>query len=195
MVAVANSQIVVLGDSLSSGYKMDVELGWVNLIQNSLTACHSGYEVVNLSTSGDTTRNGLTKIKRALDTNPEILVLELGGNDGLRGLPPFAIRQNLEKIIEMTLKNDTQLLLIGIRIPPNYGQPYAEKFYKIYTDLAKEYSLPFVEFLLEGVALEKSLMLSDGIHPTSEAQPIIAGNVWPVLKPLLSKEKVDNCTL
>lgn len=194
-VGFANNQIVVLGDSLSSGYKMDEKLGWVNLIHEALASCDSGYEVVNLSVSGDTTRSGLSKIKQALKYEPKVLVLELGGNDGLRGLPIFTIKRNLEKMIKETLDAGSQILLIGIQIPPNYGSQYTREFHKIYTDLASEYSLPFVEFLLDGVALNDDLMLADGIHPNAKAQPIIANHVWPSLKPLLSKEKVNNCSL
>lgn len=191
----ATAQIVVIGDSLSSGYKMDPKLGWVNLINNKLTECNLSYEMVNLSTSGDTTRIGLEKLSFALENKPEIVIIELGGNDGLRGVSLKSIHNNLNKMIEQSLDSGSIVLLLGIKLPPNYGASFTKQFHNIYQDLAKQHSLPFVSFILEGVAQNKSLMRSDGIHPTSQAQPFIANHVWSTLSTLLPKQAIKVCGL
>jgi len=182
--------LLVLGDSLSAGYGIRIEESWVALLQSRLREQGYGYHVVNASVSGETTSGGLARLPRALDVHkPRILVLELGGNDGLRGLPLEGIRKNLESMILASRSAGALVLLVGMRMPSNYGVPYVQGFHANYQDLAKRYSVPLVPFILEGVALDGRLMQSDGIHPTAPAQRRLLDNVWPVLKPLLGAPK------
>lgn len=189
LVHVANAAqpvILVLGDSLSAGYGVPQGKGWVHLLDERLRSRGRSYRVVNASISGDTTRGGLARIGDALDTyRPAILVLELGGNDGLRGLPLAETRRNLEGIIKVSQAAGARVLLVGIQLPPNYGPAYTERFKAIYPQLAERYRLPLVPFLLEGVATEPVLMQTDGIHPREEAQGRLLNNVWPYLEPML----------
>jgi len=184
--APAQRTIVVLGDSLSAGYGIKVEQGWVRLLEQRLASEGYGYRVVNASVSGETTQGGLARLPRALETHkPAIVIVELGGNDGLRGLQLAASRDNLARIIEKARAAKAQVLLVGMMIPPNYGPRYGEDFRKMFSDLAGKYSLAFVPFLLDQVALKPELMQADGIHPNSAGQPQILKNLWPELKPLL----------
>ena len=184
--APAQRTIVVLGDSLSAGYGIKVEQGWVRLLEQRLASEGYGYRVVNASVSGETTQGGLARLPRALETHkPAIVIVELGGNDGLRGLQLAASRDNLAKIIEKARTAKAQVLLVGMMIPPNYGPRYGEDFRKMFSDLAGKYSLAFVPFLLDQIALNPELMQADGIHPNSAGQPQILKNLWPELKPLL----------
>lgn len=184
----AEPTILVLGDSLSSGYGMNAAQGWVSLLQRRLTEAGYPQRVVNASISGDTSRGGLARLPAALEQHrPDIVILELGGNDGLRALPLKALEENLMAMIELSRKADAQVILAGMRIPPNYGPGYAERFHALYSQLAERYRLPLIPFLLEGVALDARLMQSDGIHPNVEAQARIVDNVWPVLEPLLKR--------
>ena len=184
--APAQRTIVVLGDSLSAGYGIKVEQGWVRLLEQRLASEGYGYRVVNASVSGETTQGGLARLPRALETHkPAIVIVELGGNDGLRGLQLAASRDNLAKIIEKARSAKAQVLLVGMMIPPNYGPRYGEDFRKMFSDLAGKYSLAFVPFLLDQIALNPELMQADGIHPNSAGQPQILKNLWPELKPLL----------
>ena len=176
----------MLGDSLSAGYGIKVEQGWVNLLAQRLATEGYGYRVVNASVSGETTQGGLARLPRALETHkPAIVVVELGGNDGLRGLPLAASRENLAKIIELARAGKARVLLVGMMIPPNYGPRYGEEFRQMFATLASEYSLAFVPFLLDQVALKPELMQADGIHANAAGQPKILANLWPELKPLL----------
>jgi len=178
--------IVVLGDSLSAGYGIKVEQGWVNLLAQRLATEGYGYRVVNASVSGETTQGGLARLPRVLETHkPAIVVVELGGNDGLRGLPLATSRENLAKIIELARASKARVLLVGMMIPPNYGPRYGEEFRQMFATLAGEYSLAFVPFLLDQVALKPELMQADGIHANAAGQPKILANLWPELKPLL----------
>ena len=178
--------IIVLGDSLSAGYGIKVEQGWVRLLEQRLASEGYGYRVVNASVSGETTQGGLARLPRALETHkPAIVIVELGGNDGLRGLQLAASRDNLSKIIEKARAAKAQVLLVGMMIPPNYGPRYGEEFREMFAALAREYSLAFVPFLLDQVALKPELMQADGIHPNAAGQPQILENLWPRLKPLL----------
>jgi acyl-CoA thioesterase-1 len=178
--------LLVFGDSVSAGYGIRIEEGWVALLQSRLQNQGYGYRVVNASVSGETTAGGLARLPRALQLHrPKIVVIELGGNDGLRGLPLAEVRKNLEAMMRAARASGAKVLLIGMRLPPNYGGPYVDSFQATYGDLSKHYSVPLVPFLLEGVALDGRLMQPDGIHPTAAAQPRLLDNVWPVLKPLL----------
>lgn len=189
----AQSNILILGDSLSTGYKMKPNESWVALISQTLEQCQSQYEVINLSTAGDTTRNGLQKLPLALEKDPAVVVIELGGNDGLRGLPLIHIRKNIEKLIKMSLEKDAKVLLLGMKLPPNYGKQYTEQFHDIYVAMSKEYDLAFIDFILEDFALNSDYMNSDGIHPTAKAQPLIAEQIWSKLITLLSSNIKDKC--
>jgi acyl-CoA thioesterase-1 len=178
--------ILVLGDSLSSAYGLDVDKGWVNLLAKRLQENRSGYRVVNASISGDTTNSGATRLPQALARyRPDIVVVELGGNDGLRGLPLSVTRANLERIVNDSQAAGARVLLLGMRLPPNYGPAYVNAFHAIYEELADQYQASRVPFLLDGIGGVEGMMQADGIHPRSEAQPLMLENVWPHLKPLL----------
>ncbi len=178
--------IIVLGDSLSAGYGVKVQEGWVSLLAKRLASEGYGYRVVNASVSGETTQGGLARLPRALQTHkPAIVIVELGGNDGLRGLPLAASRENLRKTIELSLAAKARVVLVGMVIPPNYGQRYGQEFRDMFAALAKQQSLAFVPFFLDKVALDPKLMQADGIHPNSAGQPQMLENLWPKLKPLL----------
>lgn len=180
--------ILVLGDSLSAAYGMRLDQGWVALLQSRLRAQGYGHRVVNASSSGETTGGGLARLPRALQTHrPALVVVELGGNDGLRGLPVPQVRRNLEAIIDQSQRAGARVLLLGMRIPPNYGPTYARQFEQVYADLARERRVASVPFLLQDVALDDTLMQQDGIHPTVRAQPMLLDAVWPRLEPLLEK--------
>lgn len=175
--------ILVMGDSLSAAYGIDPQAGWVNLLKQRLGDEH---EVVNASISGETTSGGSGRLPDILrQYHPDIVLLELGGNDGLRGLSPQQMQVNLAKMIERSQEAGAEVLLLGIEVPPNYGPAYTQAFREVFTQLASEHDVPLVPFLLEGVDLD-GMLQSDGIHPTAEAQPIILENVWPKLEPMLS---------
>ncbi len=178
--------VIVLGDSLSAGYGIKLQEGWVKLLEQRLASKGYGYRVVNASISGETTQGGLARLPRALSTHkPDIVIVELGGNDGLRGLPLATSRDNLRRIIELSRDAKARVVLVGMIIPPNYGPRYGQQFRDMYADLAKTYSLPFVPFFLDKVALEPGLMQDDGIHPNAKGQPQMLENLWPKLEPLL----------
>jgi len=180
--------ILIMGDSLSAGYGVSVDATWVSLLQQRLDAEGYEYQVVNASVSGETTGGARSRLGRALQLHaPAIVVLELGGNDGLRALPLNQIRQNLEDMITRSQQAGAKVLVAGMRIPPNYGPAYAESFHRIFGELAKKHGIANVEFFLEGVALDESLMQADGIHPNAAAQSKLLDNLWPALKPLLKK--------
>ncbi len=184
--------ILVLGDSLSSNYGMDSRQGWVELLRQRLAASAYRYEVINASISGDTTSGGLTRLPQALQRHrPAIVIIELGGNDGLRALPLTEMRNNLAAMIEQSRAAGADVLLIGMQIPPNYGPAYTAKFRTVYEDLARQYQVPLVPFLLDGVATDLSLMQGDGMHPRPEAQPRILDNLWPYLARMLSGQKTS----
>jgi acyl-CoA thioesterase-1 len=186
MTAMADPVIVVLGDSISAGYGIEVEQGWVALLQQKLLKTHSRYSISNASISGETTGGGLARIDPILtELKPAIVLLQLGANDGLRGLSPVQMKINLAEITRRAQKAGAQVLLLGMKIPPNYGKRYVDLFYNVYPQLAKELNIPLVPFLLEDVALNKDLMQADGLHPNAQAQPILAGKIEPYLFPLL----------
>jgi acyl-CoA thioesterase-1 len=182
----AQPTIVVLGDSLSAGYGIKIQESWVNLLAQRLASEGYGYRVVNASVSGETTQGGLARLPRALETHkPAIVIVELGGNDGLRGLPLNTSRDNLDRIISLARAAKARVLLVGMVIPPNYGPRYGQEFREMFTGLAAKYPVGFVPFLLDQVALDPQLMQADGIHANARGQPRMLENVWPKLKPLL----------
>lgn len=182
----ATQTILVFGDSLSAAYGIDKNHGWVNLLQKELVENHYDYKVINASISGETTAGGLSRIQQQLEQHqPNIVILALGANDGLRGLEIKQIKTNLEKIIKKGQNAKAKILLLGIKIPPNYGFTYTKQFEQIYFDLAKVHKLSFRPFFLEGISGEPSLNQEDGIHPNAQAQPLIVDNIWSALLTLL----------
>ncbi len=187
--AVASDRtILVFGDSLSAALGLRPEQGWVELLARRLHSQGYGYEVVNASVSGETSSGGLQRLPRALELHrPTVVVLELGANDGLRGLPVDAMRANLAQMVQLSQAAGARVLLVGIRLPPNYGQHYGEQFAGVFSALAQGDHLPLVPFLLQDVALDPKLMQEDGLHPNAAGEPVVLENVWPHLKPLLNK--------
>ena len=180
--------IMVFGDSLSAGYGLDSQSGWVKLLEKRITESKLDYQVINASISGNTSGNGLGRIKTDLDLHkPDILILELGGNDGLRGHPPSLFKSNMEKIIKISQANKVQVLLLGMKLPPSYGQRYSLAFEAVYRDLSDIYGVSLVPFFMDKVGVNKELMQNDGIHPNKDGQPFLLDNVWPHLKPMLEK--------
>ena len=184
--ATATPTILVLGDSLSAGYGLDANQGWVHLLKQKLRAEGFSHHVVNASVSGETTAGGLARLPILLDRHkPQMVLVELGGNDGLRALPVAALRKNLEQIVDLTRKSGAEPVLFEMRIPENYGATYTEAFTRAFTDIAKTKKAPLVPFLLSRFATDPAAFLDDGIHPSAKAQPVIVETVWPFLKPLL----------
>lgn len=178
--------IVVLGDSLSAGYGINVREGWVSLLSQKLSSEGYGYKVVNASVSGETTQGGVARLPRVLELHkPEIVIIELGGNDGLRGLSLAASRDNLQRAIDLARGAKAKVLLVGMMIPPNYGPRYGKDFQDMFSTLASKNSIALVPFLLDEVALKPELMQEDGIHPNAKGQPRMLENVWPSLQKLL----------
>jgi len=183
--------IVVLGDSLSASYGVPVEQGWVALLQGRLKKEGYEYRVVNASASGETTGGALARLPRTLEKQrPDIVIVELGGNDGLRGLPIADVRKNFDSILHLSQQAGARILLVGMRIPPNYGPAYTQAFHGLYGELAARHKVPLVPFFLDGIALDDSLMQEDGLHPNARAQPRLLDEVWPMLKPLLKKPAI-----
>jgi acyl-CoA thioesterase-1 len=179
----------VFGDSISAGYGLaHIDQGWVGMLTEKLKGEGYGYQVVNASVSGETTAGGLARLPRALEVHhPQLVILELGGNDGLRALPIDQMRANLAAMIDLTKRSGARVLLLGMRIPPNYGPEYTEKFSSVFAEVARARDVPLVPFLLAEVAQSPDLMQQDGIHPNQFGQPKLLAAVWPILKPLLSK--------
>jgi acyl-CoA thioesterase I len=187
--AVASARtILVFGDSLSAAYGIRPEEGWVALLGQRLQAQGYGYQIVNASVSGETSGGGLERLPRALQLHrPSLVILELGANDALRGLPLGMTRENLASMVRLSQSVGARVLLIGLRLPPNYGPRYTEQFAGMFPALANQYHLPLVPFLLEKVALVPERMQPDGLHPNAQGQPSILDTVWPYLQPLLNK--------
>jgi acyl-CoA thioesterase-1 len=180
--------LVVVGDSLSAAYGMETARGWVALLQARAAERGWPHRVVNASISGDTTRGGRSRLAGVLERHrPAVVVIELGGNDGLRGIPPEESERNLEAMVQEAQGAGARVLLVGIRLPPNYGPAFAERFGAAFGNVATRQGVPLVPFLLEGVGGNPELMLEDGIHPRAEAQPRLLENVWPYLEPLLAE--------
>jgi acyl-CoA thioesterase-1 len=181
--------ILVFGDSISAGYGLArVEQGWVGMLRAKLKDEGYGYQVVNASVTGETTAGGLARLPRALALHhPRVVILELGGNDGLRALPIDQMRSNLGKMVDLTVDSGAQVLVLGMRIPPNYGPEFTEKFFAVFADVARDKKAPLVPFLLNDIALSPNLMQADGVHPNELGQPKLLDNVWPRLRPLLRK--------
>lgn len=179
-------RILVLGDSLSAAYGLPREAGWVALLQTRLQAQKFPHRVVNASISGETTAGGRTRLPALLkEHRPQVVILALGANDGLRGLSLQQTQDNLDAMIRSAKASGAGVLLIGMKLPPNYGPAYTERFQALYGTLARRHHLAFVPFLLERIATERALFQADGLHPTAEAQPLMLDTVWPTLKPLL----------
>ncbi|SFY10622.1 acyl-CoA thioesterase-1 [Pseudomonas sp. NFPP02] len=182
----AAGTILIVGDSISAGFGLDTRKGWVALLEQRLKQEGFDDKVVNASISGDTSAGGLARLPAALTTHkPDVVVIELGGNDGLRGQPPAQLQQNLASMIQQSRDSGAKVLLLGMQIPPNYGKRYVEDFAKVFGDVAQKEKVPFVPFFLEGVGGHPELMQADGLHPAVGAQDKLLENVWPTLKPLL----------
>lgn len=178
--------LLIVGDSISAAYGIQSEYAWSHLLSSKLTQAKMSYQVINASISGDTTINGLNRFKPLLDKyQPKIVIIELGGNDGLRGLSVKQMKHNLKRMIELCQQQKSQVLLAGMKIPPNYGKRYTQAFYQVYTELSKEHSVELIPFLLEGIGGVPELMQSDGIHPNKKAQPLILDIVWKKLQVML----------
>jgi acyl-CoA thioesterase-1 len=185
-LAAQSKVILVYGDSLSAGYGIRVEQGWVSLLAQRTQKEGYGFRVVNASVSGETTAGGLSRLPHTLAVQqPSIALLELGANDGLRGLPLDLTRGNLDQMITLLQNQHVAVLLLGLRMPPNYGERYTTVFANMYQQLAAAHKIALLPFLLEGVALTPGLMQADGLHPNEQGQPLLLDNVWPKLLPLL----------
>jgi acyl-CoA thioesterase-1 len=186
--ATAAGTILVYGDSLSAAYGIGQKEGWVTLLEERLKQRRLDYSVANASISGETTSGGATRIDDALARfKPDVVIVALGGNDGLRGLPASEMKANLERIVRAAQARKAKVLVAGMRMPPNYGQKYNQEFQQVFVDVAKELRTGYVPFLLDGMADKRDLFLSDQIHPSAQAQPIILDTVWKGLEPLLKR--------
>ena len=186
LAAWAGGTILVYGDSLSAAYGLSQDAGWSSLLQAKLKQEGLDYTVVNASISGETSSGGAARIGEALKAHrPKLVIVALGANDGLRGLPLAQMRANLAKIVRASQKGRSRVLLVGMRLPPNYGASYTRQFEQVYADVAREYKTAFTPFLLEGMAERRELFQPDNIHPTAAAQPVLLDNVWKALAPML----------
>ena len=182
--------ILVFGDSISAGFGMDVDQGWVHLLSQRLKKEDPGYRVVNASVSGETTSGGLVRLPKSLQIHhPAIVVLELGGNDGLRGYPVDIVEQNLGAMTQLALDSGAKVLLIGMVLPPNYGQRYIDSFEAMYPRIAAKFNVPLIPALLDGIATPAKLLQADGIHPKPEAQPMLLDEIWVKLKPMMPADQ------
>jgi len=180
--------LLVFGDSLSSAYGIGAREGWVTLLEERLQRKRFDYSVVNASISGETTSGGATRIGEALQrARPAVVIVALGGNDGLRGLSAAQMNANLSRIIVAAKSRGARVLLVGVRVPPNYGPRYVDEFKAVFTELAERHRVPLVPYMLEGIGEHRKLMQRDNIHPTAAAQPQILENIWPTLEPLLKR--------
>ena len=186
----APTRLLVLGDSLSAAHGVQRQAGWVAQLRERLAHRQGDYQVINASIGGDTTRGGRSRLPAALaDHDSDIVIIELGGNDGLRGIPLAETRRNLASMIETARDHEARVLLVGVRLPTNYGDDFIQRFLATYRDLAKQYDVALVEKFLAGVADNPELMQSDGIHPSAEAQPQLLTNIWPKLAAMLDETR------
>ena len=186
----ASAALLVLGDSLSSAHRIAPEAGWVHLLELRLQTTNTSLTVVNASISGETTAGGLARLPKLLaDNKPALVIVELGANDGLRGLPLADIRTNLQRILTAIHAAGARSVLLGIELPINYGPQYRDGLRQMYRGLAQEFNAPLVPFLLDGVALNPDLMQDDGLHPKAAGEPQVLDNIWPVLEPALKSLK------
>ncbi|MGO1462711.1 MAG: arylesterase [Marinobacter sp.] len=186
--AMAGQQtLLILGDSLSAAYGVPSETAWVQLLRQRMQDNGlDNWQVVNASISGETTDGGVRRLPELIEKNsPSVVIIELGGNDGLRGFPPKVIKSNLASMVERVQNSGAQAVLVGMQIPPNYGQRYTHMFAELFPAISDSYNTALVPFFLEGIYNKDTLMQDDGIHPTAEAQPMLLENIWPVLSPLL----------
>ncbi|MCQ3831118.1 arylesterase [Microbulbifer elongatus] len=182
--------LLILGDSISAAYGLDEREGWVQLLRDRLAEQELAVKVVNASISGETSAGGLTRLPRLLrEHSPDWLVLELGGNDGLRGYPPRALQNNLAQMVKLAREGGAEVLILGMQMPPNYGKAYTKAFAAVYPKVAEEQQVPLVPFFLETVALVEGAMQTDGIHPTAKAQPALLDHVWPCLEAILKNNE------
>ena len=185
----APKTVLVLGDSLSAEYGLNRGSGWVALLEKKLKAERITARIVNASISGETTSGGRSRLPALIKQHkPDVVVIELGANDGLRGLPVVQAEDNLRAMVDLSKKNKAEVLLIGMRMPPNYGRTYTEQFFNMYTKLSDKYKAPLVPFMLEGVAEQPKLFQADRLHPNADAHPIILANIWPKFKPLVKAQ-------
>jgi acyl-CoA thioesterase I len=184
---VAQQNLLLVGDSISAAYGMSLREGWANLLQQRLDSQGTHWQVVNASISGETSAGAAHRLPALLEQHaPGIVIIELGGNDGLRGYPIKQLRANLQQMIQQSQAMGAQVILVGMEIPPNYGARYTQMFRDAFVRVAEQESVALVPFLLDGVAVKPELMQKDGIHPTVEAQPLLLDNIWPTLEPLLT---------
>lgn len=184
--AAAAGTVLIVGDSISAAFGLDTRIGWVALLEQRMKQEDFTDKVINASISGDTSAGGRARLPALLaEHKPELVILELGGNDGLRGQQPTQLQQNLASMIDSSRDAGAKVLLLGMQIPPNYGPRYTNAFKEVYTNLAAEKKVPLVPFFLEGVGGVPELMQADGLHPAANAQQKLLENVWPTLKPLL----------
>jgi acyl-CoA thioesterase-1 len=182
-------KILVVGDSLSAGYGVTTEQRWVTLLAQRLQEHCGSFSVVNASISGDTSKGGLSRLPTLLTNHqPDVVVIELGGNDGLRGIAIKTMRHNLQQMVDLAKQANASVLLLGVRLPANYGDDFVNAFHQVYFDVAKRESVPLVPFFLQDVALNRHLMQADGIHPNDKAQPIMLENVWPALHSMITTD-------
>ncbi|MBC9250607.1 arylesterase [Pseudomonas alcaligenes] len=178
--------LLVVGDSISAAFGLDTRQGWVSLLEKRLAEGGLAYQVVNASISGDTSSGGLARLPALLaEHRPQVVIIELGGNDGLRGQAPGQLQQNLASMIEQSRAAGAQVLLLGMRLPPNYGTRYTQAFAEVYSTLARDKQVALVPFFMEGVGGVDGMIQSDGIHPSAAAQTRLLDNAWPLLQPLL----------
>ncbi|WP_323133271.1 arylesterase [Marinomonas communis] len=180
--------LMVFGDSLSAAYNLRQQQGWVSLLGEQINQSHPDITIINASISGETTQGGLARLPKLLETHqPTWVVLELGANDGLRGYPLNQAKQNLASMIELIQQHSADIVLLGNHLPSNYGRTYTTQFFNLYKELAEQYQIAYVPFMLENVALDPSLMQNDGLHPNAKGQPVVLNNITPALLPLLNK--------
>ena len=190
MNSASASTLLVMGDSLSAAYNLRQEVGWVSLLENQLSQSNPEIKVVNASVSGETSQGGLSRFSVLLKQyKPRWIILELGANDALRGYPLTQTSKNIEKMIEQAQQSNARVLLVGNQIPQNYGKRYTEMFFTLYEKIANKYKVAYLPFMLKGIALNKSLMLEDGLHPNKDGQPFVLQNILPYLQPLLIMSK------